>query len=145
MPARVYLVRHGKAEKSAASDAARRLTPEGRERCAALVRALARKLEVSRILTSPLERARETAEILAEATGAEVAEEPLLACGASTGQGILVLARSAGAGAGLVGHNPELAEAISLAAGREVEVKPGAIAAVDLDGAGARLAWIERP
>lgn len=144
---RFYLVRHGAAEPAAAagSDAARRLTPEGRAAFAAHARALAPRLAVSRVVTSPLVRARETAALLAEATGARVEEDPALASGASDGAALLALARRLGAGVALVGHNPELAEAASAVARRHVAVPAGAVAAVDADAAGLRLAWLEGP
>ena len=150
MPSRVYLVRHAKAEKEPPEgehgDAARRLTPHGRALFFAMARGLAPDLGATRILTSPFARARETAEILAALTRAPLEEEPLLASGASTGRALLELARRAGAGAVLVGHNPELAEAVALAASAEQKVRPGSIAALELDPrGGARLAWIEAP
>jgi phosphohistidine phosphatase len=144
--ARVFLVRHAKAEKEHPDgDEARRLTGEGRERFRRLLGELGPSLEVTRVLTSPLARARETAELLAAATGAPIDEEEALAAGRSDGRGLLALARRAGPGAALVGHNPELAEAVALAAGRAEEVKPGAIAALDLGEDEARLGWIRQP
>ncbi len=144
---RVFLVRHAKAEKDhPGGDSARRLTEEGRERFRRLLADLGARVRPLRILTSPLERARETAEILAAAAGAPVEEEPGLAGGRSTGREILRLAERAGDGTALVGHNPELGEAIALAAGgAEQEVKPGAVAALDLLPGGPRLAWIRSP
>ncbi len=47
--------------------------------------------------------------------------------------------------AALVGHNPEVAEAVSAAAGRQVEVRPGTVAAIDVEGGAFRLAWLEAP
>ncbi|WP_242395407.1 SixA phosphatase family protein [Anaeromyxobacter oryzisoli] len=145
IPTRVYLVRHAKAEPKRTDDSLRRLTPEGRARFEAHVKALAPRLRVARILTSPLARARETAEVLAARTGATVEATDELASGRSDGRAILALAQEAADGTALVGHNPELAEAIARAAGRDVEVKPGAIAALDVDGREVRLAWIEAP
>jgi phosphohistidine phosphatase len=143
----IYLVRHGKAEEHAAhgGDAARALTAQGRTRFAALAGALTGRMKVARIVTSPLQRARQTAEILARSSGAPLEEEEALASGASDGRALLDLARRAGAGVALVGHNPELGEAVALAAGREVKVKPGTIAAVELGATGPRLLWIESP
>jgi phosphohistidine phosphatase len=144
--ARVYLVRHAKAEEEGgAGDDARRLTAEGRRRFRALAGALNQRLSISRILTSPYRRARETAEILAAGAGVRIEEDDALASGRSSGQELLALARRAGAGAALVGHNPEMAEAVALAAGRHEKVRPGAIAAVDLVGGRAVLAWLEAP
>ncbi len=143
---RIYLVRHGKAESDApGGDGARRLTADGRRRFYALAGEVAERLELTRILSSPVLRARETAEILAAATGAplEIADD--LAPGRSGGRALLALARRAGAGAALVGHNPEMAEAIALAAGKERKVKPGAVAALDFGSGGPELAWLEAP
>jgi phosphohistidine phosphatase len=145
-PLRVYFVRHGKAEKdSPGGDAARRLTPEGRARFYALAGSLAEKLDLARIVTSPAARARQTAEILAAATGAPVVENHDLAPGCSTARDLLAMARGEGAGVALVGHNPEMAEAVSLAAGQGEKLQPGAVAAVDLSKARSALAWIEAP
>jgi phosphohistidine phosphatase len=143
---RVYLVRHGRAEQDAAGgDAARRLTPEGRAQFFALAGSLAEKLELSRVVTSPFTRARQTAEILAAATGAAIMENPQLAPGCSTARDLLALALGEGEGVALVGHNPEMADAVALAAGRAHKVRPGAVAAVDLSDIGSELAWIEEP
>jgi phosphohistidine phosphatase len=45
----------------------------------------------------------------------------------------------------LVGHNPELGEAVALATGQGEELPPGSIAALDLLPDGPRLAWLRRP
>jgi phosphohistidine phosphatase len=143
---RFYLVRHGRAEaRHPAGDAARRLLPEGRAAFAALARAVGPELRLARIATSPFARAAETAGILSEATGAPVDQDPALSAGASPGGALLRLGLARGEGAALVGHNPEVAEAVALAAGREVEVPPGAIAAIDADGGAFRLAWTRSP
>ncbi len=143
---RFYLVRHAAAEpKDARGDAARRLTFEGRASFAAHARALGAELSVARVVTSPLARARETAELLAAATSAIVAEEESLSPGESSGGEILGLGRRLGPGSALVGHNPELADAVARAAGRSLEVSPGAVAAIDAEGTGYRLAWLRPP
>jgi phosphohistidine phosphatase len=143
---RVYLVRHGEAERDVGGgDGARRLTPEGRAQFFAFAGSLAERVEISRVMTSPLARARQTAEILAAATGAPIAESPQLAPGCSSARGLLELAHSQGTGVALVGHNPEMADAVALAAGRGQKLRPGAVAAVDLTDIGSELAWIEAP
>jgi phosphohistidine phosphatase len=137
-----FLVRHGAAERQApggGGDAARRLTEAGREEFAASARALAAAHRIVRIVTSPHARARETALLLAAASGAPVEQAKALASGASSGADLLALGRSLGAGVALVGHNPELAEAIALAGGAAGEVPPGTVAAIGLDG---RLRWV---
>lgn len=145
-PHRVYLVRHAKAEPHGGGGGDdRRLTPEGRERFAALLRELRPRLPVSRVRTSPLARARQTAELLARATGAPLEPEPRLAAGRSGARELLAMVRQAEAGTALVGHNPELAEALAHLTEADVEMKPGAVAAVDVDGKDVSLAWIEAP
>jgi len=141
-----YLVRHAEAEKgSAGPDLARHLTAEGRSRFGAHAAALAPALRLSRVLASPLARARETADLLVAACGGRVEEAEALAPGCSSGRQVLELAQSAGAGVALVGHNPEMAEAVKLAAGQEQKVPPGAVAAVEAGVAGYRLLWLRTP
>lgn len=143
MDGRLYLVRHGSAEGShPGGDGARALTPGGREAFAALARALAPELGLRRIVTSPLTRARQTAALLAEATGAQVTVEPRLASGASDGQALLTLLAGLGPGTALVGHNPEVAQAVTAAGGRGAAVPPGTVAALDQGG---RLVWLRTP
>jgi phosphohistidine phosphatase len=146
MPAhRVYLVRHAKAEPAAEDDAARRLTAEGRRRFEHHARALATRMKVTSVVTSPFRRARETADILARESRAPVSEDPRLAAGACDGRDLLALVREAPTGAALVGHNPEIAEAVAAVAGKDLEVKPGAVAALDVRGREIALAWLELP
>jgi phosphohistidine phosphatase len=145
VPGCFLLVRHAEAERSATRDAERRLTAEGRTRFEAHARALAPSLRLARIVTSPYARARETAEILAAATGAPVDEDPSVAPGRSTGAELVAAGRRLGDAVAIVGHNPEIAEAIALLAGAARSVTPGAVAAVEFDGAGERLAWIRAP
>ena len=144
MTAPVLLVRHAEAA-SGSPDAERRLTDAGRTAFADLLGTLADRLAVTRVLASPFRRARETAGILARATGAPVEELDDLASGACSGRELLALCREAGPGAALVGHNPEVAEALALAAGRSVPVPPGTIAALDVSGADPRLVWVRSP
>jgi phosphohistidine phosphatase len=145
-PGAFYLVRHAEAEKSGGvADAARRLTPGGRARFAAHAAALAPGLRLTRVLSSPLARARETAELLAAAAGVPVEILEALAPGLSTGRQILELARRSGAGAAFVGHNPEMAEAIRGAGGGGEGVPPGTVAAIEPGDAGYRLLWMRAP
>jgi phosphohistidine phosphatase len=143
---RFYLVRHGRAEaRHPAGDAARHLLPEGRDAFAAFARAVGPELRLARIATSPFARAAETAAILSDATGAPVDQDPELSAGASPGRALLRHGLALGERVALVGHNPEIAEAVALAAGRQVEVPPGTIAAIDADGGAFRLAWTRSP
>jgi len=143
MPGCYYLIRHARAEKAApGGDAERGLTPEGRDAFREAVLSLVGRIVVRRILTSPFRRARQTGDLLAALTGAPLEEEEELSSGASSSARLLALGKELGEGAALVGHNPELGAAIALAAGRDVEVPPGTVAAIGLDG---RLAWLAHP
>ncbi len=138
-------MRHGDAEPPGAVDRDRRLTRAGRAAFASLAASLAPSLQVRRILASPFARARETALILNAATGAPVEDLELLVPGRSSGAEILSLAREAGGGAALVGHNPEIAEALALAAGEPQQVPPGTVAALEDTLGGCRLLWVRHP
>ena len=143
----ILLVRHGEStdnveRRLGSLGPGAPLTDRGRAQASALALRLATR-DVAAVYVSPLFRARQTAEILAAATGAPIAENPDLAPGRSTGRDILAWARSEGAGVALVGHNPEMAEAVALAAGHGGKLPPGSVAAVDLTESGATLAWIE--
>jgi phosphohistidine phosphatase len=134
----LFLVRHGIAEdEHPLGDEARALTAEGRQE----FRALARELRVELdelgfvgIVTSPLVRAVQTAEILAEACGIdEIRSEGALAAEVANATGITALARRLGPGWALVGHNPSLAATLGLwvhGHPDEVQFRKGAIAAV---------------
>ncbi len=144
-PLRLFLVRHAQAEAShPLGDTARRLTPEGRAAFRARAAALAAEARVSRILTSPYARARETAELLAAATGAPIEAEDALGSGRSSAQELIRIARVRGDGTLIVGHNPEISDAVAFLAGREVPVPPGTVACLDVEDEGSwpRLAWI---
>jgi phosphohistidine phosphatase len=142
----VYLVRHAEAAGGEGGpDADRRLTGRGRAAFERLLSSLGPALAVKRVLASPFLRAQETAEILRRSTGAPVEPADELASGQASGRELLAFARQAGPGSALVGHNPEIAEAVALAAGETSPVPPGTIAALDLSGQRARLLWLRSP
>lgn len=145
---RLYLVRHAIAENVSPTgrDKDRRLTAEGRTRmrgAAAGLRALG--VGVDLVLTSPLERARETAAIVAEAMGGvELRILDELAAGAAPTSVLQALRPHRGLAAiALVGHQPDLGYLASqLMTGRAdacpLPFKKGAIACFDVTtGAGA--------
>jgi len=107
------LLRHAIAEDASASgrDEDRRLTGEGKRKLREVVAGMrALELPVERVLTSPLRRAIETAEIVAEGYGVEVDETSALAPGAGPDATIAALADVGRAsGIVLVGHEPDLA------------------------------------
>jgi phosphohistidine phosphatase len=113
-PAHVLLVRHGKAEDNhPLGDGARGLTEEGREEFRAHARQLARYVTLTGIYTSPLVRAVQTAELLAEACGVNrIDVKGELDADRASARSIEALCRAAGPGWALVGHNPSMAEAL---------------------------------
>lgn len=145
MDKRGYLVRHGTAESiNAAGDAARALTLEGRAAFARHAEGLRTSMAVRAVFTSPLMRAQQTAQILGDVLGVPVTVLPDLASGNLGGAQVLALLETRGDGALLVGHNPEMADALARVAGRGVAVNPGTIAEVALESP-LVLRWARSP
>src|SRR5262245_15908220 len=117
---KLYVMRHGPAEDEAASgrDFDRALTPSGRDKVMSVARALAVEDESpSTILSSPLVRALQTAEIVAAATnlaerGGRVETRREIAPGGSAFELVDELRRSKGRRVMLVGHEPDLSALI---------------------------------
>jgi phosphohistidine phosphatase len=136
----VHLLRHAEAEDVSPSgrDADRRLTDDGRKRMKAVARAIA-KLDAGYdvVLVSPLLRARQTAEPVAEACGFEgpLSETRALAPNADPVEVLHELARLKPAAALLVGHQPQLGRLFGLLvsgrSGVEVPMKKAAFAAFE--------------
>ena len=144
MSAVVYLVRHAEAAPGGV-DADRRLTAAGRTAFSGLLSALGPRLAVRRVLSSPFLRARQSAEILARWSGVPVEAQDDLASGHAGGRELLALARAQADGTALVGHNPEIAEALQLAGASSPAVPPGTVAALDVSGDVPRLLWVRSP
>jgi phosphohistidine phosphatase len=118
----VLLVRHAKAEDDhPLGDRARALTAEGRQEFREHARRIAGRVRLSRVLTSPLVRAVQTAELLAAALGIEeiVVNKDLGTD--SDAERLAALAKKVGPGVALVGHNPTMAEALAKLIGRTDE------------------------
>ena len=140
----VFLVRHAEATAGGV-DVERRLSAAGRQAFGDLLQMIGPKLEVTRVLSSPFRRARETADLLARYAGATTEVEDDLASGHAGGRELLDLVRRAPPGTALVGHNPEVSEALALAGGKKVSVPPGTVAALDVSGASPVLLWVRSP
>lgn len=155
----LYLLRHGIAEDDAPTgrDEDRRLTEAGIKKTRKVLAALAGRIDPpALILTSPLARARQTAELAAEVfPKANLDDWPVLAD--NDAQAILnVLDElSQVPAAMLVGHNPsfsELAEALCRAEAGSINLKKAGCAALEvsyepagLADAPARLLWLTTP
>lgn len=154
---KITIIRHGIAVPSGTQgipDDERPLTRKGRRRFRAAARGLAQVCgRPDALLTSPLPRAAETAEIAAKAWGCVTpTEEPALA-NASIDGILTVLARYApDQHVALVGHEPTLsiflARLLGSGAGERFAFRKGGVAQVDVPGPpteGGRLEWFLRP
>jgi phosphohistidine phosphatase len=151
---KLYFLRHGIAADvgpAGTGDAGRPLTKEGIEKMQAEARGLARMgVRPEVLLSSPLVRARETAEIVARELGLEVQLVNALAAGADTRRLLDLLGQHRRAESVMVvGHEPDFSRMIGdLTGGSQVVLKKGGLGRVDLDvlerGGGA-LAWLLPP
>ena len=124
----IYFLRHGEAEDGDGDDAARRLTEKGERQSEAAGRALAELgVNVDVCLASPKVRAADTARIACEQFGGEVELSERLRGGAfdplelADGRGDVLL----------VGHEPDLSEAIGKLTGARIKLRKGGLAAVE--------------
>jgi phosphohistidine phosphatase len=142
---RLYLVRHAIAVPRGApgvlDDRSRELTPAGVKKMRRNVAGLARlAVEIDEIWTSPLVRARQTADLLAE--GLHLATHPRVVKGLEPGGDINILTQKLAqhadrAGVALVGHEPDLGELATylLTGARQPGIRfgKGAVACVEVD------------
>ena len=150
---RVFFFRHGLAEAGHAGlrDFDRPLTAEGQARLADVGRAMRRlKIIPHIILTSPLVRARQTAESVAPALGATVEVSDELRSGATYDDFERLIRRFGGIEClMLVGHEPDLSEVAAALIGAEsgaLVLKKAGLIRVDINsrferGRG-RLRWL---
>ena len=126
---RLFLVRHAEAAPGDPDDL-RPLTPAGRD----AARELGERLAVHRpdaVVTSPLLRARETADLIARACQLEATTDDNLAPGATTdalreatnGKGEIVVA---------IGHQPDCSEIALALTGQEVRFPPAGVEELEL-------------
>jgi phosphohistidine phosphatase len=143
----LYLVRHGIAtdkETESSPDHARPLTAEGRQRFRKAAKAFARLGEkLDHLFTSPLVRAVQTAELLASALGHdEVGVLLQLEPGAPAAELFAELGKRVkdGQSVAIVGHDPQISQAVVLAAGlspheaMQLDFRKGAIVRIDVKG-----------
>lgn len=151
MARRLYFVRHGRADRGAwnGPDDLRPLTPAGRRRLARQADAMAAlDLGVDLILTSPLVRARQTADVLAAAlapAGGVVADERL-GFGFAAGRLAELLADHPQASRPLlVGHEPSFSLVVGeVVGGARLTCRKASLIRVDLhteDPPGGTLEW----
>ena|SRR5829696_4301443 len=126
---RLFLVRHAHAADGS-PDELRRLSPEGRRQAGELSRRFA-EVEVDAVVTSPLLRARETADAIARAAGARLQVDERLAPGATV-DGVTEAARGAGGTVVAVGHQPDCGEIAAAVTGRDHAFPPAGVVELEL-------------
>lgn len=148
----VHLVRHAHAGDSAAwqgDDALRPLSEKGVGQATRLGLFLAeRGIEPDLLVTSPLLRARQTCEILADKLSMPFVEDARLASEFSLVEVAQILLESGARAPLMVGHNPDFSHLLAHVLGCEsMPFKKGALASVDLhaDEAGGSLRWLVPP
>jgi phosphohistidine phosphatase SixA len=126
---RLFLVRHAEAAPGEPDDL-RPLTSAGRDAARALAQRLAGE-HPEAVVSSPLLRARETAAVIAEASGIAAETDERLAPGATADD-----LRAAAAGRGetivAVGHEPDCSEIVLALTGEDVRFPAGAVHEVQL-------------
>jgi len=141
-PYELYLIRHGVAEERGDAwpdDAKRPLTEEGTSRMRKAARGLSRLGVVFDIvLTSPLVRARQTAEIVAGGLAPRPTLVNLDSLAPDAGYAALMTDLEKHARKpriALVGHEPDIGELAARLVGsrRSIEFKKGAICRIDID------------
>ncbi len=132
----LYLFRHGIAGPAppGQGDAARTLTSEGIDQLKRQARALERAgFRMDRLLTSPLVRARQTADLLAPALGVSPETDTLLQPGCTFDDAAELLARyPQAARLMLVGHQPDLGRLARTLTGSNAKMRTGMMAVIDV-------------
>ncbi|MCD1293615.1 phosphohistidine phosphatase SixA [Methanocella sp. CWC-04] len=156
----LYVIRHGIAEMispAGGGDESRELTKKGREKVRLISKTLKdREIFFDRIVSSPLTRAVQTAEIVSRycSDREEIALTDYLKPGSSYEDLIEYLNRTEGAEkVAIVGHEPFLSGFISYCLSRSkssfVEMKKSGVALLEIDGmiipGKAKLLWLMGP
>jgi len=126
---RLILVRHAEAAPGD-PDELRALTPAGRDTARALGERL-RGTEPTAVISSPLLRARETADPIARAAGVDAEADDRLAPGATVDD-VRAVVDGRGDTVVVVGHQPDCGEVVYALTGREVPFAPGGTCEVEL-------------
>lgn len=154
---RLLIIRHAVAVPRGAPDMEddeRPLTAKGRKRFRAAARGLAAVLErPDALLSSPLPRARQTADIAAKAWGkVSVTETPALAGGTFENLAVALAAYGPKDTVAVVGHEPDLSELLARLLGTphadRLTFRKGGAALVNVPGPlqeGGTLVWFVTP
>ncbi len=156
----LYLIRHAEAAElepgDTRDDSERPLTDKGKSQCAALAAALrARGIELNHVVSSPLQRARQTADAILQDWPGAAPEQ--LTCNALQPGGkakkvVRFLLGLSGEHVALIGHQPDLGDLVGWLIGAKkakLEIAKAGAALVQFDGSPAKgegsLAWLVTP
>src|SRR5436190_20017000 len=146
----LYFLRHGEADwpNWKKPDDERPLTKFGKKEMREVGKFLARlKVRPGLIVTSPLPRAAQTAEIAADSLNAKLREDELLAPGFGMSELRTVLKRHRAKILMLVGHEPDFTTVISGLTGGSLKLSKAGVALLDADPESeeGRLLWLFPP
>ena len=146
----LYFLRHGEADwpEWKKSDDERPLTKRGKREMRDVAKFLDRlKVRPDLIVTSPLPRAAQTAEIAADYLKAKLRKDELLAPGFGASKLPTVLKRHGARVLMLVGHEPDFTQVISELTGASLKLSKAGVALLDVDPESeeAKLLWLFPP
>jgi phosphohistidine phosphatase len=146
----LYFLRHGEADwpEWKKSDDERPLTKRGKREMRDVAKFLDRlKVRPDLIVTSPLPRAAQTAEIAADYLKAKLRKDELLAPGFGPSKLRTVLKRHRAKVLMLVGHEPDFTQVISELTGASLKLSKGGVALLDVDPESeeGKLLWLFPP
>ena len=147
---KLYLLRHGEADwpRWNKPDDERPLTKEGKKEMEAVGKFLSRiKARPRVLLSSPLPRAWQTAEIAGEHLELKCREEKRLSPGFGKRELECLLNEHDGKDLMIVGHEPDFTGVIAALTGAASKLAKSGVALVDIDAAAARgkLLWLVPP
>jgi phosphohistidine phosphatase len=147
---KLYFLRHGEADwpNWKKPDDERPLTKRGKREMRDVAKFLDRlKVRPDLIVTSPLPRAAQTAEIAADYLKAKVRKDEVLAPGFGASKMRTVLKRHRANTLMLVGHEPDFTNAISGLTGASLKLAKAGVALVDVDleSSEGKLLWVFPP
>ena len=146
----LYFLRHGEADWPGwtKSDDERPLTDFGKKEVRQVAKFLNRlKLKPDLIVTSPLPRALQTAEVAAEQLKTKLRQDEALEPGFGISELRTVLKRHRSKVLMLVGHEPDFSSVISALTGASLKLSKAGVALVDTDPEAeeGRLLWLFPP
>ncbi len=132
---KLYFLRHGKADwpNWNRPDDERPLTEEGKKEVAAVAKLLSRLEIAPAVVTSPLPRASQTAEIAAKHLKAKVHVEPMLRPGFDVARLGKILKNFSDKSLMVVGHEPDFTRTIFQLTGGNTKLPKAGVALVELE------------